>query len=100
VAGECVQRQYLPQFYEFRIGGHQPGTSLQGEFGRESVGIAQAVLPTAHGFAGVALSEPIDNIGLRGVDEQLFCGYNTSRCRSHDEYRLYPPEAEGHWRTS
>src|SRR5271169_6370736 len=49
-------------------------------------------------FETVPFPKPLRTLPDRGVDGQIFCRYNTPSIQE-DAYRLYPPEAEGHWRT-
>jgi len=47
----------------------------------------------------VSLSKPLKTLQKWAIDWRLSYGYNT-RSIQEDAYRLYPPEAEGHWRTA
>jgi hypothetical protein len=52
----------------------------------------------------VSFPKSLKTISKFGIDSRPACGYNTpsviQSCGRHDAYRLYPPEAEGHWRTA
>ena len=56
VARERIQRQGLTHPGKFRVGGHQPCATLQGEFRGKGIGIAQVVFL----FEGSGASGAVD----------------------------------------